>query len=81
MSAAAGLFLSAASNQAMAAPLQPVSAGMVDAAAKPLGILAPAARAAVNTLNTVATADKARPPQNFFNSELFTWRPTSPGRF
>ena len=55
LSAAAGLFLFAASNQAMAAPLQPASAGMVDAAAKPFGILAPAAKAVVSTFNTVAT--------------------------
>jgi N-acetylmuramoyl-L-alanine amidase len=53
LSAAAGLFLFAASNQAMAAP---VSAGLVDASAKPFGILAPAARSAVSAINTVATA-------------------------
>ncbi|HET6940596.1 MAG TPA: cell wall hydrolase [Sphingomicrobium sp.] len=56
LSAAAGLFLFVASNQAIAAPLQPASAGMVDAAAKPFGILAPAAKAAVSTLNSVASA-------------------------
>lgn len=56
LSAAAGLFLVAASNPATAAPLQPVSAGMVDAAAKPFGIIAPAAKAAANSLGTIATA-------------------------
>ena len=56
MSAAAGLFLVLASNQATAAPLQPVSAGVIDAAAKPLGILAPVAKAAASTVNNVATA-------------------------
>jgi len=55
LSAAAGLFLVAASNQAMAQPLQAASAGTVDAAAQPFGIIAPAMKAAVNTISTATT--------------------------
>lgn len=55
MSAAAGLFLVAASNPANAAPLQPISAGAVDTGAKPLGIIAPAIQAAASSLQAAKT--------------------------
>jgi hypothetical protein len=56
LSAVAGLFVVAMSNQVAAAPLQGTSANVVDTNARPLGILAPAMQAAAKTLNTVATA-------------------------
>lgn len=55
MAAAAGLFLVAASNPANAAPLQPISVGAVDTGAKPLGIIAPAIRAAASSLQAAKT--------------------------
>ena len=53
MTAVAGLFLIAASNSATAAPL---SAGVLDATAKPLGAVTQVARAAATSLNTATTA-------------------------
>jgi spore germination cell wall hydrolase CwlJ-like protein len=53
MSAVAGLFLIAASNSATAAPL---SAGSIDAAAKPLGAVTQVARSAATSLSTATTA-------------------------
>lgn len=53
MSAVAGLFLIAASNSATAAPL---SAGSIDAAAKPLGAVTQVARSAATSLSTSTTA-------------------------
>ena len=53
MTAVAGLFLIAASNSATAAPL---SAGVLDATAKPLGSVTQVARAAATSLNTATTA-------------------------
>jgi len=53
LTAVAGLFLIAASNSATAAPL---SAGVLDATAKPLGAVTQVARAAATSLNTATTA-------------------------
>jgi spore germination cell wall hydrolase CwlJ-like protein len=53
LTAVAGLFLIAASNSATAAPL---SAGVFDATAKPLGAVTQVARAAATSLNTATTA-------------------------
>ena len=53
LTAVAGLFLIAASNSATAAPL---SAGTIDAAAKPLGAATQVVRSAASSLSTATTA-------------------------
>ncbi|QNP46125.1 cell wall hydrolase [Sphingomonas sediminicola] len=53
LTAVAGLFLVAASNSATAAPL---SAGTIDAAAKPLGAVTQVVRSAASSLSTATTA-------------------------
>jgi N-acetylmuramoyl-L-alanine amidase len=55
LSVAAGLFLIAASNPATAAPM-PSSAGAVDVAAKPLGLLKPATAAVATVSGSVIQA-------------------------
>ncbi|QNP43130.1 cell wall hydrolase [Sphingomonas daechungensis] len=56
LAAAASLFLVAVSNQAVAAPLNAMSAGVVDSSARPLGGIAPAINAAANSLTAAKTA-------------------------
>ena len=53
LSAVAGVLLVAMSNVASAAPL---TAGAIDATAKPFGVAAPAVKAVANTVNTVVGA-------------------------
>jgi len=53
LTAVAGLFLIAASNSATAAPL---SAGTIDAAARPLGAATQVVRSAASSLSTATTA-------------------------
>ncbi|HEU4957775.1 MAG TPA: hypothetical protein VFT40_09150, partial [Sphingomicrobium sp.] len=58
LSVVAGLFLIAASNPATAAPL-PTSAGAVDVAAKPLGLLKPTTAAVATVSGSVIQATPA----------------------